>query len=145
MALFKQSDDARPDEVPLARIGRSRPKRSDNASVIASTLMVKGKRSAAEGLLIEGDLECTTAHHQKHLTVGEFSRVKADIHANTVTVLGQLIGDIHSKGMVSLARSADVKGDIFCACLFIEEGARIEGKIEMGKTTNIATTPKEPI
>jgi cytoskeletal protein CcmA (bactofilin family) len=107
--------------------------------------MVEGKPSATEGLLIEGRLECTTAHHQKHLTVGEYSRVKADIHANTVTVFGQLIGNIHSKGMVWLARSANVKGDIFCACLSIEEGARVEGKIEMGKTTNMATTPKDPI
>lgn len=136
MALFKQSDDGRPDKVPLPGIGRSRPIRANNASVIASTLVADGKPSAAEGLLIEGHLECMTAHHQKHLTVGEFSRVKADIHANTVTVFGQLFGNIHSKGMVWLAKSADVKGDIFCACLFIEEGARVEGKIEMGKTTD---------
>lgn len=68
--------------------------------------------------------------------VGEYSRVKADIHANTVTVLGQIFGNIHSKGMVWLAKSADVKGDIFCACLFIEEGARVEGKIEMGTTAD---------
>jgi len=136
MALFKQSDDDRPDKVPLPGIGRSRPIRSNNASVIASTLIGAGKPSAAEGLLIAGHLECTTAHHQKHLMVGEYSRVKADIHANTVTVLGQIFGNIHSKGMVWLAKSADVKGDIFCACLFIEEGARVEGKIEMGTTAD---------
>jgi cytoskeletal protein CcmA (bactofilin family) len=142
MMLFKQSDDDGPDKVPPPGIGRSRPIRSNNTSVIASTLRVEGKPSATEGLLIEGRLECTTAHHQKHLTVGEYSRVKANIHASTVTVFGQLVGNIHSKGMVWLAKSANVKGDIFCACLFIEEGARVEGKIEMGKTTSIAATPQ---
>jgi len=136
MALFKQSHDSRPDKAPLPGIGRSRPIRSNNASVISSTLIAEGKPSAAEGLLIEGRLECTTAHHQKHLVVGEHSRVKADIHANTVTVLGQLFGNIHSKGMVWLAKSAHVKGDIFCDCLFIAEGARVEGRIEMGETAD---------
>lgn len=135
MVLFKQSDNGRPDRVPLPGTGRSRQIRSSNASVIASTLSVEGKPSATEGLLIEGHLECTTAHHRKHLMVGEFSRVKADIHASTVTVFGQLFGNIRSKGMVWLAKSADVKGDISCACLFIEEGARVEGKIEMGNAT----------
>ena len=136
MARFKQTDVGRPDKAPLPGIGRSRPIRSNNASVISSTLIAEGKPAADEGLLIEGRLECATAHHQKHLVVGENSRVKADIHANTVTVLGQLSGNIHSQGTVWLAKSAHVKGNIFCGCLFIAEGARVEGKIEMGETAD---------
>ncbi len=146
MALFKKSDDDdRLGKVPLPRIGESWPVRSNNAPVIASTRLFKGKRLVTEGLVIEGHLECTTAHHQKHLTVGEHSWVKADIHANTVTVLGHLIGDIYCKGMVSLAKGSVVIGDIFCVYLFIEEGARFEGKIDMGKTPNVAATPKNPM
>lgn len=140
MALFRKIvEDDRPDNVSPPGIGQSRPVRSSNAKVIASTRIFKSRRLATEGLIIEGHLECTTAHHQKHLTVGEHSLVKADIHASTVTVLGQLIGDIYSEGVVSLAKGSDVKGDIFCAHLFIEEGARFEGNIEMGKTPDAVT------
>lgn len=144
LAVFKKSDDDdRLDKASSPRIGQVRPVRSKNVSVIASTRVFKGRLSAAEGLIIEGHLECTIAHHKKHLTVGEHGRVKADIHANTVIVLGQLIGDIYSEGMVSLAKGSDVKGNIFCACLDIEDGARFEGKINMGELPDIAVMPKD--
>jgi cytoskeletal protein CcmA (bactofilin family) len=146
MALFRKSDDdGGPGVVSLPRIGQTRPVRFNNVSVIASTQIFKGKGLEAEGLIIEGHLECTTAHHQKHLTVGEHSRVKADIHADTVTVLGQLIGDIYSNGRVSLAKGSDVKGDIFCANLFIEEGARFEGKIAMEEMPTLTGKRKEAV
>ena len=116
----------------------ARPARFKNVSVIASTLLLESKHSPADGLIIEGHLECAIAHHKKHLTVGKHARVKADIQASTVTVLGQLIGDIYSDGIVSLAKGADVKGNIFCAGLLIDEGARFIGKINMEELPNKA-------
>jgi cytoskeletal protein CcmA (bactofilin family) len=146
MALFKKTgDDGQSDKASVPRVGRSRPARLNNASVIASTQTFQGSQLTTEGLIIEGYLECTTAHHQKYLTVGESGRVRADIHANTVTIMGQLVGDIYSNGMVSLANGSDVKGDIFCARVFIEEGARFEGKIDMEEAPNATATPKDPM
>jgi len=77
--------------------------------------------------------------------VGEQGRVKADIHASSVIVLGQLIGDIHSQGVVSLAKGADVRGNIFCAHIVMEDGARFQGKIDMGEPPKVTTVPKEPV
>lgn len=141
--VFKKADnDDRLDETSSPRKGTAWPVRSRNGSVIASTWAFKGKPPVTEGLIIEGHLECTIAHHKEHLTVGENGRVKADIHAKTVVVLGQLIGDIYSEGMVSLAKSSDVKGDIFCACLCIENGARFRGKIDMGELHDAPVVPE---
>ena len=145
MAIFKKSDnDDRPDIVSPPRIAQTRPVRTKNVSVIGSTLVIKGELSADEDLIIEGHIEGTIAHHKKNLTVGEKGRVKADIHASSVIVLGQLIGDIHSEGTVSLAKGADVKGHIFCASLFVEDGARFNGKIDMGELPKVRV-PKEPV
>jgi cytoskeletal protein CcmA (bactofilin family) len=115
---------------------------SNNVSVIGPTLVFKGELSADEDLIIEGHIEGTIAHHKKNLTVGEQGRVKADIHASSVIVLGQLIGDIHCEGMVSLAKGADVKGDIFCGRIVMEEGARFKGKIDVGEQPKVAVVPK---
>ncbi len=68
---------------------------------------------------------------------------QADIHASSVIVLGQLVGDIHSEDMVSLAKGADVKGNIFCARLVMEDGARFKGNIDMGEAPKV-TVPKVP-
>lgn len=144
MAMFKKADDG--DKRDLAsppRIGQARPVRSKNVSVIGPTLIFKGELSADEDLVIEGQIEGTIAHHKKHLTVGKQGRVRANIHASSVIVEGHLIGDIHSEGVVSLANGADVKGDIYCSRIIMEDGARFKGKIDMGEPPKV-TLPKEP-
>ena len=144
MAIFGKSDDNdRPDIASAPKIGQTRPTRSKKASVIGPTLVIKGELSADEDLIIEGHVEGTIAHHKKHLTVGKQGRVVADIHASSVIVEGQLVGDIHSEGMVSLVKGADVKGNIFCARLVMEDGARFIGNIDMGEPPKV-TVPKVP-
>jgi cytoskeletal protein CcmA (bactofilin family) len=139
MAMFKKDDDSvRSDVASPPRIGQTKPIRSKNVSVIGPTLVFKGELSADEDLIIEGTIEGTIAHHEKHLTVGKQGRVKADIHASSVIVEGQLVGDIHSEGIVSLAKSADVSGNIFCGRIVMEEGARFAGRIDMGRTPRVS-------
>lgn len=145
MAIFKKSDDNDKPEIASApSIGHTRPVQPQNVLVIGSTLVIKGELSADEDLIIEGQIEGTIAHHRKHLTVGKKGRVKADIHASSVIVEGQLVGNIHSEGIVSLAKGADVKGDIFCSRIVMEDGARFRGKIDMGEPPKV-TVPKEPV
>ena len=144
MAIFKKSnDDASMDIASSPGIGQTRPIRSKNVLVIGSTQVIKGELSADEDLIIEGHVEGTIAHHKRHLTVGKQGRVLADIHASSVIVEGQLVGDIHSDGMVSLVKGADVKGNIFCARLVMEDGARFIGNIDMGEPPKV-TVPKVP-
>jgi len=143
MAMFKKSYDDKLDVSTPPRIGQSRPIRSKNVSVIGPTLIIKGELSADEDLVIEGQIEGTIAHHKKNLTIGKEGRVKADIHASSVLVEGHLVGDIHSEGIVSLAKSASVKGDIHCGRIVMEDGARFSGRIEMGEPRK-ATVVTEP-
>ena len=113
------------------RIGEQQPVRSKNVSVIGPTLVFKGELSADEDLVIEGTIEGTIAHHKKNLMIGKQGRVTADIHASSVIVEGELNGDIHGDGLVSLANGATVNGNVYCTRLVMEDGARFNGKIEM--------------
>ncbi len=143
MAMFKKSNDDGSDVSSAPRIGQSRPVRSKNVSVIGPTLVIKGELSADEDLVIEGQIEGTIAHHKKNLTIGKEGRVKADIHASLVLVEGHLVGDIHSEGVVSLAKSASVMGNIHCGRIVMQDGARFSGRIEMGEPRK-ATVAAEP-
>ena len=146
MAIFKKMDeDVRPELASPPKLGEAPPVRSRNVSVIGPTLIFKGELSADEDLVIEGQIEGTIAHHEKNLTVGKQGRVKADIHAKSVIVLGTLIGDIHSDGTVSLAKGANVVGDIYCSRIVMEDGARFKGRIDMGEAPKAAVAPKESV
>lgn len=137
MAIFKKADGESDLEMASPpKIGDARPIRSKNVSVIGPTLVFKGQLSADEDLVIEGRIE-GTIDHQKHLVIGKQGRVKADIHASSVIVEGQLVGDIYSKGVVSLASGADVQGNINCGRIIMEDGARFKGNIDMGERPNV--------
>ena len=144
--MFKKADnDDKPDKASPPRIAQTQPTRSKNVYVIGPTLVFKGELSADEDLIIEGRIEGTIAHHKMNLTVGKQGRVKADIDATSVIIEGQLVGDIRSDGVVSLAEGADVEGDIFCARIVMEDGARFKGRIDMGEPPKVSVVPKKPV
>jgi cytoskeletal protein CcmA (bactofilin family) len=138
----KGQDDGGSVAASPLRIGQQQPVRSKNVSVIGPTLVFKGELSADEDLVIEGTIEGTIAHHKKNLTIGKEGRVTADIHASSVLVEGELNGDIHSDGLVSLANGAMVDGNVYCARLVMEDGALFNGKIEMAMPTPIKAAPE---
>ena len=141
--MFKKDrKDEEVGQTPPLRIGEQQPIRSKNVSVIGPTLVFKGELSADEDLIIEGTIEGTIAHHKKNLTIGARGRVSADIHASSVLVEGQLDGDIHSDGLVSLAKGATVNGNIYCARLVLQDGTRFNGKVEMAKQSPLKIAPE---
>ncbi len=140
--MFKRGqDDDGSVAMSMLRIGEQQPIRPKNVSVIGPTLVFKGELSADEDLVIEGTIEGTIAHHKKNLTIGKKGRVTADIHATSVIVEGELNGDIHSDGLVSLAKGAMVIGNIYCTRLVMEDGATFNGKIDMAVPTQLKIAP----
>ena len=115
--------------------------RRRKTSVIGPTLKFKGELSANEDLIIEGEIEGTIAHQEKNLTVGKEGRVKANIAARTVEIYGKVEGDIHGDDIVKLAKSADVKGNIRCGRIVMEDGAQFTGSIEMSQKAKPAAKP----
>jgi cytoskeletal protein CcmA (bactofilin family) len=138
----KPSEEEAPPAAKPPSVGEPSTVRTRSVSVIGPTLVFKGELSADEDLVIQGTIEGTIAHHKKNLTIGPKGRVSADIHASSVLVEGQLEGDIHSDGLVSLAKGATVNGNIYCSRLVLQDGARFNGKIEMAKQSQLKIAPK---
>jgi cytoskeletal protein CcmA (bactofilin family) len=137
----KKKDEQMEYEKSEPAVPMSPDVRRRKTSVIGPTLKFKGELSANEDLIIEGEIEGTIAHQDKNLTVGKEGRVKADINARTVEVYGKVDGDIHGEDIVKLAKSADVKGNIRCARIVMEDGAQFSGSIDMGQKTKAAAKP----
>lgn len=137
----KKKEDYSEYEKSEPAVSASPDVRRRKTSVIGPTLKFKGELSANEDLIIEGEIEGTIAHQEKNLTVGKEGRVKANIAARTVEIYGKVEGDIHGDDIVKLAKSADVKGNIRCARIVMEDGARFSGSIDMGQKAKSAGKP----
>ncbi len=134
--MFKKTTESGDEEIrqaPGYTSGLEVRKRS--VSVIGPTLIFKGELSANEDLVIEGRIEGTIAHQDKNLTVGKNGRVKADIHAQTVEIQGEVDGDIRGDELVKLTGTAVVNGNIHCARICMEDGACFSGTIHMERRT----------
>jgi len=132
--MFRKSEVKQDSKTPGTRYSTPNFEvRTRTASVIGPTLKIKGELSANEDLIIEGEIEGRIAHQDKNLTVGKNGRVKADIHAQQVEILGRVDGDIRGDDVVKLAKTAVVNGNIQCARIAMEEGAYFSGSITMEK------------
>ncbi len=100
-------------------------------SVISSQVVFKGELMAGDEMVIHGTVEGTIAHRSKNVVVAKDGKVRALIHATIVKVEGQVDGDIHGDEFVELAAGARVDGDIYCASIRIERGARLNGSVHM--------------
>jgi len=137
----RKTADEPEDKKPEPTAPTSSNVRTRKTSVIGPTLKIRGELSANEDLIIEGEIEGTIAHQDKNLTVGKEGRVTADIDARTVEVYGRVEGDIRGEDSVKLAKSADVKGNIRCARIIMEDGAQFTGSVDTSQKKKSTTKP----
>jgi len=77
-----------------------------------------------------------------NLVVGESGKVQADVKVNTITISGELQGNITAKTKVELHTPAVVRGNIQTPSLVIEEGVVFEGSCTMEKASSAAKAGK---
>ena len=106
----------------------------DYSTVIGSDVIFKGEMMAGESVIINGAIEGKISRHTKNVFVGEQGRVTAMIHASTVTIRGQVDGDIYGDELVELLDGARVTGNIYCSCVRVQKGAQFNGTVSMAST-----------
>jgi len=120
---------------PATNIGQaSRPGVAPTPSIIGSDVQIEGNIKTVGELqldgMITGDLACGG------LIMGESGAVKGTITADSVTIRGQVQGEIRARA-VRLEKSAVVEGNVFHESLSVEAGAKLTG--HFAHTTGTAT------
>jgi cytoskeletal protein CcmA (bactofilin family) len=100
-------------------------------AVIGRSIILKGELSANEDLLIEGQFEGTVRLEDHCLTIGSNGKVKADIQARQVVILGSVNGNVNAREKIEVRRTGNVTGDLTSASIAIEEGAYFKGSIDI--------------
>ena len=101
---------------------------------IGKSIVVKGELSGNEDLRVEGRVEGKIDLNQNVLTVGECGKVKAQILAKTVVIIGEVLGNVTAGEKVSIHEKGVVDGDIRAPRVAIAEGAQFRGSIDMRRS-----------
>ena len=111
---------------------------------IGKSVIVKGELSGSEDLTIEGKVEGKIELKDHVLTVGSNGKVKAQVFAKSVVVIGEINGNVTSTEKVEIRDGGSVDGDIMSPRVSISEGAHFRGSIDMPKTTSAGAPPQMP-
>ncbi len=102
-----------------------------NVVTIGRSVVIKGELSAKEDLTIEGEVDGHIALDGHVLTIGSTGRIKAQVQAKVVTVIGTVDGDITATEAINMGETATVDGALATPRIDIKEGASFRGQIDM--------------
>src|SRR5687768_18599762 len=111
------------------------PDRQETSKVnIGKSVVIKGELNGSEDLTIEGQVEGKIELRQNVLTIGANGRIKAQVFAKAVIILGEVTGNVTATEKVDIRDNGSVDGDIAAPRVAIDEGAHFRGSIDMQRT-----------
>jgi len=123
--------EAAPRTVPAGDPQRGREKTAVN---IGKSVVIKGELNGSEDLTIEGQVEGKIELRQNVLTIGANGKIKAQVFAKSVVILGEVVGNVSASDKVDIRDNGSVDGDIAAPRVAIAEGAHFRGSIDMQKS-----------
>jgi len=108
---------------------------------IGKSVVIKGELNGSEDLTIEGHVEGTIQLRDHVLTIGPNGRIKAQVFAKSVIVLGEVNGNVTASDKVDIRDNGSVDGDIVSPRVAIAEGAHFRGSVDMQRKAG-AVPPK---
>lgn len=102
----------------------------DNVN-IGKSVFIKGELSGSEDLTIEGNVEGRIELKENTLTIGPNGKIRAEVFAKQVIVLGEVTGNVTASEKVDIRDNGSVDGDVTAPRVAIAEGAHFRGAIDM--------------
>jgi cytoskeletal protein CcmA (bactofilin family) len=116
---------------------------------IGKSVVIKGELNGSEDLTIEGHVDGKIELREHVLTIGPNGKIKAQVFAKAVVVLGEVTGNVTATEKVDIRDSGSVDGDIVAPRVAIAEGAHFRGSVDMQRAgragaTAAAAAPHKP-
>ena len=111
---------------------------------IGKSIVINGELSGSEDLTIEGRVEGKIELRDHVLTVGSNGKIKAQVSAKAIVVLGQVTGNLTATEKVDIKESGSVEGDIIAPRVAIADGSHFRGTIDMKKDQPEKTVFNKP-
>ena len=99
-------------------------------SVVGAGLIIEGEFTSDEPVVVEGTVRGTLTTSEA-VTVGNDGVVEADLSALSVSVSGQVTGNVSASSRVDIQAGGRLIGDVKAARLTIADGASFRGNVDM--------------
>jgi len=110
---------------------------------IGKSVIIKGELSGSEDLTIEGHVEGRIDLKDNVLTIGANGKIKAEVFAKAVIVLGEVTGNVTASEKVDIRDNGSVDGDIASPRVAIAEGAHFRGSVDMQRAGAKPAQPQQ--
>ena len=140
MALWKETIQNEQNEAPAEPV-RVNPIYERKESVSA----VKGRHESifGSGVIIEGKIDGDgdlrmagqfkgDIHIKGDVNIEKGARLTAKINADSITIEGELEGNVVARSQVTLLASGQLIGDLKATTLTVAAGSRMRGNVEFG-------------
>ncbi len=107
------------------------PRGPEDITTIGRGVVIEGQVKTGEDLVVDGKVDGTIELPQHVLTVGPTGRVKAQLSAKSVVVLGKVNGTIQASERVSIGETGSVEGAVSAPRLAMADGAHLQGRVDM--------------
>ena len=100
-------------------------------SRVGNTVRIEGEIFCQQDMLVDGEIAGNIMVPGHTLTIGVEARVKANIKAKDVIILGTVDGNIEAGNRIDVRSCCSLHGDIRSPRITVENGACIKGTIEV--------------
>jgi cytoskeletal protein CcmA (bactofilin family) len=128
---FKKKET--PVEEEEAAFALSLPKVGERTSFLGPSLLISGKISGKDDVQLLGRHE-GSIDLNGDLAIQESAVVSGLVAAGSISVSGSVEGDLRARRRLHIRQSARVSGTVATPSALVEEGALLEGKVEMNGT-----------
>jgi len=154
--MWKRDESVKPAAVPAqtpatapsapvaaAPIAETRAQLGRDMVNIGKSVVIKGELSGSEDLTIEGQVEGRIDLKDNVLTIGPNGKIKAEVFAKAVVVLGEVTGNVTASEKVDIRDNGSVDGDVASPRVAIAEGAHFRGSVDMQRAGQKAQQPHQ--
>lgn len=106
---------------------------NDSSTIISAGTEIVGDISFRGHLQIDGSVFgnlIADDNSKASVTIGDKGRVVGEISVPTVTVLGQITGDVHACESLIIGATANIQGNMLCNVVEVAEGSILVGNMD---------------
>ena len=104
---------------------------SEFPTIIGPDAKFKGELNFENGVKILGSFEGRITTNG-NLVIASEGKLQADVEAGTISVEGEISGNVAAKDLIELKKTAKLEGDLRCERLIVDDGARFVGHCNVG-------------
>lgn len=117
--------------APFPPLKKSEAETEAPKTIIGPCVKVKGEIAGKEDLTVHGQVEGIIDLKKSQVTISKTGNIKADIYGKTITIEGEVKGDLVGEEGIVLRPTGVVHGNMTAPRINIEDGAKFKGNVDM--------------